>query len=88
MITCLIKIKEVPGKGYYVDVVPDQSGATPKEMRVAGCINFALDEVARYLMSKGERGEMIESKDAAAVQDIVKKKIKEFEDSHEDEDSN
>ena len=32
-------------------------------------------------MSKGERGEMIESKDAAAVQDIVKKKIKEFEDS-------
>jgi len=41
-------------------VVPDQSKATPKEMRVAGCMNFALDEVAKYLMKKGERGEWAE----------------------------
>jgi hypothetical protein len=84
MITCVIKIKEVPGKGYYVDVIPDQSKGTPKEMRVAGCLNFALDEVARYLMSKGDRGEMIEGKDLAVVQEITRRKIAEFERQNEE----
>jgi hypothetical protein len=79
MIKCTITIKEVPDKGYYVDVAPDQSAATPTEMRVAGCMNQALDEVAKYLMSKGERGEMIESRDAAAVREIVRRKTQEFE---------
>ena len=79
MITCEIKIKEVPGKGYYVDILPEQSKATKKEMRVAACMNAALDEIAKYLMKKGERGEMIESFDLDAVRELTKKKIKEFD---------
>lgn len=79
MITCVIKIKEVPGKGYYVDVLPDQSEATPTEKRVAACLNGALDEVAKYLMSKGEKGEMIDSHDVEASREIVKRKTQEFE---------
>jgi riboflavin synthase alpha subunit len=79
MIKCVITIKEVPGKGYYVDVVPDQTKATPTEMRVAGCMNFAMDAVAKYLMSMGEKGQMIEGRDATIVEEIAKSKIKEFE---------
>jgi hypothetical protein len=79
MIKCVITIKEVPGKGFYVDIVPDQTKATPTEMRVAGCMNFAMEEVAQYLMKKGEKGEMIEGRDAAVVEEIAKRKIKEFE---------
>jgi hypothetical protein len=79
MITCMITIKEVPGQGYYIDVDPDQSKGTPTEKRVAGFLNFALTDISNYLMSKGARGEAIESYDAAAIQEIVKKKIKDFE---------
>ena len=79
MIKCVITIKDVPGKGAYVDVVPDQSKATPTEMRVAGCMNFALEEVVKHLTSKGEKGEMIEGRDASVVEEIAKNKIRELE---------
>jgi hypothetical protein len=78
MIKCVMTIKEV-GKGFSVDIEPDQSKATPTEMRIAGFLNFAIEEAAQYLMSKGEKGEMIESKDAEAVREIIRKKTKEFE---------
>ena len=79
MVKCLITIREIAGNGYYVDVVPDQSKATPKEMRLAGCMNAALDEVANYLMRNGGRGEQIESYDAEAVREIVKRNTSEFD---------
>ena len=79
MITCTLTIKEVPGKGYYVDMVPDQSTATPKELRAAKCLDVAIQAVAEYLMSKGERGEMVEGKDLSVVQKITAQKIKDFE---------
>jgi len=48
-------------------------------MRVAGCLNIAMDEVAKFLMSKGEKGEMIESRDAETIREIVRKKTEQFE---------
>jgi hypothetical protein len=74
----MMTIKEV-GKGFSVDIVPDQTKATPTEMRIAGFLNLAIDEAAQYLMRKGEKGEMIESKDADAVREIIRKKTEEYE---------
>ena len=37
-------------------------------------MNVAMTDIANYLMSKGDRGEMIESYDAAAIKEIVRKK--------------
>jgi predicted extracellular nuclease len=78
MIKCIITITET-NKGFYVGVEPDQSAATPVERRVAGFMNLAMTDVANYLMSKGEKGEMIESYDANAIREIVRQKTKEFE---------
>jgi hypothetical protein len=61
---------------FYVDIVSDQNAATPTELRAAGCLNSALDEVSIYLMKKGERREMINSYDAEAAREIIKRKTK------------
>jgi hypothetical protein len=79
MITCTIKIVEVPGKGYFIDMVPDQSSATTKELRVAGFINHILTPVFEYLIRRGGSGEMIESKDAEIMRLVIEAKIKAFE---------
>jgi hypothetical protein len=48
-------------------------------MRLAGGMNATLDEVANYLLGKGNRSEQIESYDGEAVREIVKRKTSEFE---------
>ena len=78
MITCPIKIVEVPGKGVLVDMIPDQSNATPKEMEIAGIIDYIMQPVFKAIVSATGRGEMIESKDAEAVRLIIQEKVKGF----------
>jgi len=79
MIKCVIEIKEVPGKGYRIQMIPDQSNATSTEMRVAGCIDQALRPVFGYLMRKADRGEMLESKDVEILKQITAAKTREFD---------
>lgn len=79
MIKCTIEIVEVPGKGFRIDMQPDESQATMKEIFVASCIDQALQPVFQYLMKKGERSEMIEAADAEAVQKLVEEKIRKFD---------
>ena len=78
MITCLITIKEGP-KGYYIDMLPNQDGATPKELNAASCFDVAFKLVGEYLARKGARGEAIESRDLELIRGIVEKKIKDFD---------
>ena len=60
-------------------VTTKEAAATPNEMRAAKCLDVTIQAVAQYLMSKGERGEMIEGKDLGIVQNIAAQKIREFE---------
>lgn len=78
MMTCAIKIVEVPGKGVLVDMIPDQSNATPREMEIAGLIDHMMQPVFKAIVSATGRGEMIESKDAEAVRLIIERKVKDF----------
>jgi hypothetical protein len=79
MITCIIEIKEVPGKGLRIDMIPNQSDATPKEMHYAGCIDYVMQPIFEYVMRRGERGEMIESKDAESIREVCERRIREFD---------
>ncbi len=81
MIKCQIEIKEVPRKGFRIQMIPDQANATSTEMRVAGCIEQALQPVFDYLMRKGDSGEMLESKDAEILRRMSAAKIREFDSS-------
>ena len=78
LIKCVITIKSVK-EGYYIDVHADQTDGTQEEMQVASCIKVALDTMINYLMSKGARGEMIESYDLEAVREIIATKTKQFQ---------
>jgi hypothetical protein len=78
MITCVLKIVELPGKGVMVDMNPDQSNATPREMEIAGFIDHIMQPVFQAIVSTTGRGEMIESKDAEAVRLIIEEKVKRF----------
>lgn len=68
----------MPGKGVLVDMIPDQSNATPKEMEIAGIIDYIMQPVFKAIVSATGRGEMIESKDAEAVRLIIQEKVKGF----------
>lgn len=78
MITCAIKILEVPDKGVLVDMVPDHSNATPREMEIAGIIDHVMKPVFQAIASATGRGEIIESKDAESVRLIIEQKMKHF----------
>lgn len=78
MITCVIKIVEAPGKGVMVDMNPDQSLATPREMEIAGVIDYLMQPVFDAIVASTGRGEMIESKDVEAVRAIIEEKTKRF----------
>jgi predicted transcriptional regulator len=79
MITCLITIKEVPGKGYYIDMLPDQSKSTLKERQVASLFDAANEIVGQYILKKSGNGQAIESKDLNAIRGLVEEMIKRFE---------
>ena len=79
MIKCVITIKEVPGKGYYVNIDSEQGQATPVEMHVASCIRFGVDAVGQYLVKEAGKGQMFECGDADTMREIARQKIKEFE---------
>ncbi len=51
MITCVIKILEVAEKGVVVDMIPDQSNATPREMEIAGIIDHVMQPVFQAIAS-------------------------------------
>jgi hypothetical protein len=78
MITCTITVLENPGKGVAVDMVPDHSNATPREMEIAGVIDHVMQPVFLAIASATGRGEMIESRDAEAVRLIIEQKMKHF----------
>jgi len=61
-----------------VDMNPDQSNATPREMEIAGFIDHIMQPVFLAMASATGRGEMIESKDVEAVREIVEEKAKRF----------
>jgi hypothetical protein len=84
MITCVIKIVENPGKGFMVDMIPDQSNATAAEMQIAGIIDYIMQPVFDAIVSSTGRGEMIESKDAEAVRQMIEEKTKRFFSKPED----
>lgn len=77
MITCVIKIVEGP-KGVMVDMDPDQSQATPKEMEIAGVIDHLMKPVFDAIVASTGRGEMIEGRDVEAVRAIIEEKTKRF----------
>jgi hypothetical protein len=78
MIICTITIEEVPGKGYYIDVNPDQSRATAKEMHAAGLFDASLALVQEYILKKTKHGGAIESKDLDAVRGLTEEMIRKF----------
>ena len=80
MITCLLKIKEVPNKGVWMEVVqvPDQSTATPIEMHVASLINSALAGVAKQIIGPNGKVESLMGEGAFA-QELGQARIKQFE---------
>jgi hypothetical protein len=61
-----------------VDMTPDQSKATPKEMKIAGIIDHLIQPVFQAIAASTGRGEMIESKDVEAVRLIIEEKAKRF----------
>ena len=82
MITCVIEIKEVPGKGLRVDMKPDQTDATEKEMHYAGVLDYAMQPVFDYIMQRGERSQMIESKDAESIRELCGRRVQEFDEEN------
>ena len=78
MITCTITIVEVPGKGYRIDLTPEQSTATPREMVVAGIIECTLEPVMQWLSRQGARAEEI-SGDCNIVEKMIQQQIREFD---------
>ena len=79
MITCVIEIKEVPGKGLRVDMRPDQTGATEKELHYAGILDYAMQPIFDYIMQRGERSQMIESKEAESIRELCERSVREFD---------
>jgi len=61
-----------------VDMNPDQSDATPREMEIVGFIDHIMQPVFQAMVAATGRGEMIESKDVEAVRQIVEEKTKRF----------
>ena len=82
MITCVIEIQEVPGKGLRVDMRPDQSAGTEKEMHYAGVLDYAMRPVFEYIMWRGERAEMIESKEAESIRELCERRVREFDEDN------
>ncbi len=59
-----------------VDMVPEQSSATPKEMEIAGLIDFLMQPVCRVIASHTERGKVIARKEAEEVRAYLEQKMK------------
>lgn len=76
MVRCVIEIKEVPGKGYSVDIVANQATATEKELFVASCFEHAIRTASEFVMQKARAAEMIHGTD---IEEIVRRRLKQFE---------
>jgi len=62
-----------------VDMIPsEQSNVTPTEMHIAGVIDHLIKPVFEAIASTTGRGEIIESKDVAAVEKLIEAKAKQF----------
>ncbi|HXI83584.1 MAG TPA: hypothetical protein VNL17_05780 [Verrucomicrobiae bacterium] len=79
MITCKIEIVKVPGAGYRIQMIPDETQATRKEIHVASCINHALNPVFDYLMARGKMGKAIEAKDVELMKKLSAQMISDFD---------
>ena len=79
MIKCTIEIKEVSGKGIYINMIPSQTEATQQEIRAASCLDMTVKAVGLYLIKKTGEGQLIEGKDVVVVQQIFQEQIRKFE---------
>jgi hypothetical protein len=78
MITCKIKIEEHPGKGFLIEMIPEQANGTLKELAIAGCIDVALRPIFHHLMSIGSSAEMMEWKESEAAEKLAEEMNKRF----------
>jgi hypothetical protein len=76
MIRHVMVIKEVPGRGFSIDMEPNQEAATETEMLVAGCFDLAIKTTAEYLMRRAAAAEMVEGTE---IKEIVEQKLRQFE---------
>lgn len=80
MITCLLIIKEVPNKGFYVNMKPsDPKLGSEIERQVAGVYDRALQLTGELIMRKANNGEMLEGKDFGAIRSLIQRELDKFE---------
>jgi hypothetical protein len=68
----------VPGKGCCIDIKPDQTAATAKELAVATRIEIALQSVIQYFASKAGKCQVLEGTGGNCFEAIAERMKREF----------
>ncbi len=78
MVTYIIKVTEVRGRGVMIDVKPNEADATAKEKATAEIIDHLMQPIFELLASPGGQPKTIGDKDLETTRSVVEKKAKRF----------
>ena len=78
MVTYIIKVTEVRGRGVMIDVKPNEADATAKEKETADIIDHLMQPIFELLASSGGQPKTVGDKDLEATRMLVEKRAKRF----------